>query len=259
MFFEQPEKWGIKFSPIPPRVVCRNRTFSSEDIKQAGMIAWTLMNLALSCGLQTVIHYIFEKISDTPSRFFTRIADWDKERKQRFIFPGLKQLKRELNLSDFRYFLSAVKHLYPDIFPAQDLKFMDEWYRFRLCFHRLTKKSSPGENASNVLENEGNLWKRSNNLLMGRFRIKPRIRHETFVMQPLEKKERRLVLQKDFKGVIRIYEISKEMEKLLNFFQKPKALNSYLSVSDTGTESVVDRHIRIQYAREQGFIQPLLA
>jgi hypothetical protein len=71
----------------------------------------------------------------------------------------------------------------------------------------------------------------------------------------LEKKERRLVLQKDSQGTIRIYEVSEGIEKILKYFRKPKTIKPYLTAHTQEKESSVERHIRVQYAKEKGFIR----
>lgn len=59
---------------------------------------------------------------------------------------------------------------------------------------------------------------------------------------------------KDFKGYIQCDEISEGIENLLNFFRKPKTLESYLAAQ--GEESIYKRHAFLLYVREKGLIQP---
>jgi hypothetical protein len=237
-------------------MVCRTETFPLEQIIKAQMVSRTVTSFLGYCALRPVTQYILKKIPDPPSRFFTKLIAWDKKQKKLFVPPNQEDRHvKKMSQHDIRYFLSGVNYIYPDIFSAQDREFILEWYRFKCCFHRINRKPPPPEDISGISDDDGVLWKCSDNLAMNRFRINPNISIKTLVPEPLEDKEKRLVLLKDSKGVIQIYEVSEGIERVLKYFKKPKTLNSYLIASAVNKETVADRYIRIQFAKEKGFIR----
>jgi uncharacterized Fe-S cluster-containing radical SAM superfamily protein len=252
-FYERPEKWGIRFDPNPPYWVYKTCSFFHEDKRNIPLANNCMGYWFSSHFLRIVSRYILEKIADPPSQFFIKIMTWEGKRKKMTFTSDINNQLKISRLSDLRYMLSGVKHIYPDIFSNQELEFIEEWYKFQLYLYRLKQKTPPRTNDQQVSDNGEMLWKRSENLLIGHFRIKPNLDSDNMVIGPLTEKSRRFALQKDSQGIIRIYEVSEGIEKLLKYFRQPKVLKSYLTAP--GNESAVERHIRIQYAKEKGFIR----
>lgn len=253
-FYEQPERWGIRFDPNPPRRVIKTCSFFYEDKNQVPL-ANCMTYWFSSTALMAVLRYFLNKSSDPPSQFFTLLIAGDRKRKKLIGTAEVNSRLKPSRLSDFRYILSLVKQIYPDVFPDRELEFIEEWFKLKRCLDKLEKKSYPKKSDREISKKEGTLWMRSNKHVTGRFRLSPRNNIKVLAPKPLQGKAEQYLIQRDPKGGIVCYEIPEEMETLLKFFGRAKTIESYLT-AHVGVP-LIKRHAFIMFARENGFIQPV--
>jgi radical SAM superfamily enzyme YgiQ (UPF0313 family) len=247
--FERPEKWGIRYNPNPPHMVYKSSTSFYEDKRQVPLSNCLLYWLSSAIS-RRALRYILDKIPHLPSQFFIRLIAWDRNGEKKFTDP--KPIN-SFTLKKFHYLLSGVKHIYPGVFSAWEYDFIGEWARFKRYLERVEKKSCPGRYDLKISQKEGILWKRSNNHLIGFFRLGAKFSPGVLKPEPLKENLKRMLILKDFKGNIQCNEIPEGMENLLKLFGRPRTLESYLTAQ--GKESIYKRHAFLLYAREKGLIQ----
>lgn len=248
-FHERPEKWGIEFDPAPPHRVRKTCSFFFEDEKQIpignSLDYWFSSNIQCS-----ILRFLLEKAASPPSKFLTRFIAWDAGRKR--MLHGEEGRLKETRLSDLRYMLSGAREIFPGVLSEMELDYVEEWFSFNQCLLRLLRPRQEAGNAD-AAAMEWGLWRVSNRHVVRRFRINPPSPYAVEPEQPKPNAERFLI-RKNHYNRVQIYGITGAMEGFLDYFARPRLLESYLAAPNG--ESPTVRRALISYARENGFIGP---